>query len=203
MEIKQFNKYEDYLALQYEKTADPVRREKWIKNLNRNAEIFKNTFLPYNEIFSYREINFGVCLGARTGEEVLALRHLGIKNCVGVDLVPHTDLVIQADLHNLPYGDGSINFIYTNVFDHILKVDCFFKEMERVLPIGAKLFIQLQIDNSLDKYGVLYIDKKGYNFFENFVKGKYSFKKVLEEKPLYKTPHNGALNWNVILERSE
>jgi hypothetical protein len=129
MKIKKFNEYSDYIALQKEKTEDPVRREKWIKNLHKNAEVFKSTFTPYNEIFHYREINFGVCLGARTGEEVLALRHLGVENCIGVDLVPYGDLVIEADLYNLPYENGSIDFIYTNVFDHILKVDCFFREV--------------------------------------------------------------------------
>jgi SAM-dependent methyltransferase len=201
MYIKKFDKYNDYLSLQKEKTMDPIRREKWIKNINKNAEIFKETFIPYNKIFCYDDINFGICLGARTGEEVLSLRMLGLQNCIGIDLVPHADLVIEADLHNLPYEDEEVDFVYTNVFDHILKVKSFFKEMERVLAPGGKLFIQLQIGSELDKYGVLHIGSEGYNFFENYVQGSYLFKKILEERPKVKTPHNYALNWNVILEK--
>ena len=101
----------------------------------------------------------------------------------------------------MPYKDGTVDFIYTNVFDHILKVDSFFKEMERVLTPTGKIFIQLQINNELDKYGVLHIGEEGYNFYENYIEEKYKFKKILEERPENKTPHNGALNWNVILER--
>ena len=86
MKFKNFKTYQDYIDLQKEKTMDPVRREKWIKNLRINAEIFKNTFVPYMNTFNYRDVKFGLCLGARTGEEVLALRMLGLDNCIGIDL---------------------------------------------------------------------------------------------------------------------
>jgi len=201
MKIRSFKNYSDYIDLQKEKTTDPKRREIWINNQRANAKMFAYTFAPYHDTFNYSELKSGLCLGARTGEEVIALRDLGLTNCVGIDLVSHEDLVIEGDVHELSYEDNSIDFIYTNIFDHILDVDKFLHEVERVLCPGGKFFLQLQIGNNLDKYGVLFIGPEGYNFYDNFIKDKFKFHSILEEAPLYKTPHNHALNWNIILQK--
>jgi len=201
VKVKKFERYENYVNLQKEKTSDPLRRQKWIENFAHNTQVFKNAFLPYSDLIQYDKITGAVCLGARMGEEVAALRELGITDAIGIDLVPYEDLVIEGDIHNLPLEDESVDFVYTNIFDHVLDIDKFFREITRILTPGGKSFIQLQIGNDLDKYGVLYIGPEGYNFYNNFIKGKYELLRLLEETPKYQTPHNHSLNWNVFLEK--
>jgi len=192
--IKPFDKYEDYIALQKRKTEDPVRREKWLANLEKVAEEFDGVFRPYKHLIKSKAL----CLGARAGEEVLCLRKMRI-DAIGVDLVPNGDLVIEGDVHDLIFEDDAFEFIYTNIFDHVLQPKKFLKESMRVLKSGGIFFVQLQMGEKLDEFGVLLITspKDFFDISEEICETKT----LVSEAPTYKTPSNHGLNWNVLLQK--
>ena len=138
------------------------------------------------------------CLGARTGEEALALRSLGFDKALGTDLVPFLDHVIKDDIHNMQFKDNSVSLFYTNIFDHSINPKKFLSEIFRCLKSGGRSFFQLQIGSQLDKYGVLFIDDP--KDFINLAK-RIGFTVFKSEQNTVLTPHNHGLNWNVILEK--
>ncbi len=81
-----------------------------------------------------------LCLCARRGEEAHALRLMGLF-ARGVDLVPFPPLVQRGDVHNLPFNNDSMGFVFTNSLDHFLKPCVVANEIMRVLrPNGRAMF---------------------------------------------------------------
>ncbi len=197
--VKNIDIYEEYVSLQKEKTEDPVRRRKWAAALNENTKKFIPTFEQYSEYLNEYKEEKVYCLGARTGEEALALRSLGFKNALGTDLVPFMKHVIEDDIHDMQFEDNSVGLFYTNIFDHSIDPSKFIDEAVRCLRPGGRMFLQLQLGNDLDKYGVLFIEKP--EDFHQLVSTK-NVKIIKSEKNKILTPHNHALNWNVILEKN-
>ena len=196
--IKKIEKYEDYLKLQKEKTEDPERRKKWESKLNENMHKFIPTFEQYSSDFAQFKNDKVYCLGARTGEEALALRHLGFEKALGTDLVPYLDHVIKDDIHDMSFSDNSVGLFYTNIFDHSIDPMKFLSEIFRCLKPSGRAFFQLQIGSQLDKYGVLFIDDPAD--FVN-LSTLVGFDILKSEHNSVLTPHNHGLNWNVILEK--
>lgn len=197
--IKDIKNYEEYVALQKEKTEDPERRKKWESALVENTGKFISTFVPYIEILNHVKDDEFYCLGARTGEEALALRELGFERALGADLVPFKDHVIFCDIHDMPFEDNSVGGFYTNIFDHSIDPKKFIQETVRCLKPGGVGFFQLQIGNDLDKYGVLFIDDP--SDFHSIL-SVHDVEVLRSEKNEVLTPHNHALNWNVIFRKN-
>ena len=154
--------YSDYISLQKEKTCDPTRRRKQLTaewNLKLNG--FKNIF---NKNFAYLGAEC-LCIGARTGQEVQALKDIG-KNAIGIDIVPCEPLVVEGDFHNLSFADSSFDFIFSNVVDHALYPDKFFKEAIRVTKKGGHILLHLQVNKPNDKYGVYDINNIDKDVFK-------------------------------------
>ncbi|MAH43386.1 hypothetical protein CL614_06770 [archaeon] len=143
--------YEEYVAFQSEKTLNPDKRKKWLNEEWRlKIEGFKAEF---NKILGgLSKDSRCLCIGARTGQEVVALNELGIDSVVGIDLVPHLPLVVKGDMHNLEYENESFNFVYSNVFDHSIDPEKMISEIERVLVPGGICYLQFQIGVNQDKY---------------------------------------------------
>lgn len=196
--LKNIKDYEEYIRLQKEKTEDPERRRKWEGKLNENTQKFIPTFKQYLNDFENYKNDKVYCLGARTGEEALALRQLGFEKATGTDLVPFMEHVIKDDIHNMQFSDNSVGLFYTNIFDHSIDPRKFLSEIFRCLKINGRAFFQLQIGSQLDKYGVLFIDNPK-DFEELASQSGFSICKSEQNKVL--TPHNHGLNWNVILEK--
>jgi len=199
--IKKINSYEEYVSLQKKKTGDPVRRKKWISNILLNKHKFKPTFSQYLNIIDKYKNGVVYCLGARTGEEVLCLRDMGFINAMGTDLVPFDKHVIECDIHDMFFDDNSVDFYYTNIFDHSIDPLKFVSEIQRTLKFDGICFLQLQIGRSLDEYGVLYIDDP--NDFEKLINKFDNLSLIVNEKNTVLTPHNHALNWNFIIKKDK
>src|SRR5690606_8715365 len=99
--------------------AAAAKRHKAIRRFDADVERFRKNFA---EIAWLREKKV-LCLGCRTGAEVMALRELGNK-AFGIDIEPvavgeAAKYVMRVDFHDIPIIDGYYEVIYTNSFDHV------------------------------------------------------------------------------------
>lgn len=140
--------YQEYIARQIEKTEDRAARllgPLWQEKIDG----FKDLFDRYQEILTPGAR--ALCIGARTGQEVVVLKERGI-DAVGIDLVEFKPHVLQADMHDLPFDDGEFDFVFSNVFDHSPDPERKISEMERVCRRGGHCALWLQVGYSTDPY---------------------------------------------------
>ena len=147
--------YSDYVSKQKSKTTNPEKIEKWTNaEWKSKIEGFKSVFARNEKYVS--QCKTAICLGSRTGQEVVALKDLGLK-AIGIDLVafpPHTEV---GDIHDIGYPDKSFDLAFTNVFDHSIYPDKFVSEIERICKKYA--ILNLQIGVSGDEYSENSVDK--------------------------------------------
>lgn len=147
--------YQEYLDLQKEKTLDPARRAIWFgEEWNDKIAGFREVFEQHAGILA--TCGRALCVGARTGQEVQVLRDMGI-NAIGIDLVPCEPLVVEGDMHAIPFEDETFEFVFSNAIDHSLYPDKFIAETERVVSSSGHVLLHLHPDVTLDKYGVFYV----------------------------------------------
>ena len=175
---RKYADYKEYIQHQKEKTLDPARRERLtseeLYNYRVNAFIekfvrFTNnvpcqqysvpkigrwTKSPYMDVL--KKGSSSLCLGARMGEDDLGLKELGIE-ATGLDLVPYPPLVLEGDFHDIPFGNNSFDFIYTNSLDHGFDLEKIFVEVTRVLKPSGFLFIDFA-PNTFGKYESIQIE---------------------------------------------
>lgn len=103
--------YAGYLAQQAAKAADPKFRNGLEAKRGERVLWFREKFSPLRECGNGRAI----CLGARYGEEVEALRGLG-WDARGIDLAEYPPWVEYGDMNEPP--QGKFDLVYSNAFDH-------------------------------------------------------------------------------------
>ena len=151
---RSFANYQEYVDLQLAKTLDEGRREKWLTSeWQPKVDAFEQFFrdLALEGLMPPR--GPALCIGARTGQEVQALRNLGLE-AIGVDLAPNPPLVVEGDLHALPFSDGEFTFVFSNVMDHALSPKKAIDEIERVAARGARIVLHLTVGRATDSFGV-------------------------------------------------
>lgn len=159
---RSYNDYSEYIKFQSQKTLDPEKRKKWLgEEWDLKLNGFKQEFSKFGN--ALRPEMKALCIGARTGQEVVALKEMGIENTIGIDIVPHPPHVIEGDMHNLEFEDETFDFVYTNVFDHSIDPKKLMSEMERVLKVGGHIFLQCQIGIDQDVYTESIIENPVYD----------------------------------------
>lgn len=130
-----FKSYE-YLQLQPNKTVNPELQMLWTtKEWRQKVDDFSVFFQKLMEEGFLRSESKALCVGAKGGQEVLALKEIGVSDAVGIDLVPSPPLVAMADLRSRqPFGDNTFDFEFTDVFD---LSDVFASEIQRTLKPGG------------------------------------------------------------------
>ncbi len=149
---RRYASYEEYLTHQASKLDDIYARR---LTKEADAEVaFRRRFLDCKPLEDARNV---LCLGARLGAEVKALRSLNYF-AVGLDLNPGKDnpYVFYGDLHQLAFADTSVDAIYTNVLDHVYDLPRLIREVSRVLKPGG-----------------VFIADIGPGFEEGYVPGEY------------------------------
>ena len=106
--VKKYGDYAAYLADQRAKTLAPETRARFADRRAGRVTSFRRQF--EHLLAGLPPALPAVCLGARYGEEVEALRSLG-HDAIGVDLVEHPPLVTEADFHALPFADGQFRLV--------------------------------------------------------------------------------------------
>lgn len=185
IELKQYKNYDEYIAHQKSKAdfGTPLRErllptgDLW----NSDCEGFRLNFQPYTEIL--KNCKNAMCLGARTGMEVHVLREMGL-DAIGIDLVETPPLVLSGDVHNVEFEDNSFDFVFSNIFDHVLYPEKFISEIERISKPNSHVLLHLSVGIRDDAHAANVLLNSDYviNLFKRPIE-------VLEDKKL------NQLNW--------
>ncbi|KAF8712733.1 hypothetical protein HU200_010193 [Digitaria exilis] len=153
MRRSRFSSYDDYLKHQLNKTLDPRLRRVWAtRDWRRKVTAFAAAFSALQREGLLSNTSRALCVGARLGQEVAALRQVGVSDAVGIDLAPAPPLVVKGDFHAQPFADDAFDFEFSNVFDHALYPDRFAGEIERTLRPGGVAVIHVAVHRRGDKY---------------------------------------------------
>lgn len=186
--------YEDYEKHQKEKTLNPEKRKKWLTvEWDKKIDDFEKCFCNYKDIlFGMKR---GLCLGARTGQEVISLSKF-VPDSIGIDLVEHLPHVLKGDVHDLQFEDDSFDFIYSNIFDHVLYPDKFLFEIQRVLKKGGYALLHFCIFQHIDQYSVTYVIDVDYDVLP-FLKNLKVIKNEMVEDEIL------CYDWKLLLQKEE
>jgi len=161
---KKFNgTHEEYLEFQknyiYKETNNKLEYAKF--RAPGDYLLFRNRFWRYRGFISPEES--AIMLGARLGTEVRALRDLGHKNCIGMDVQTEyandITLVEYGDFMDLRYPKNSTQFVYTNCFDHLTSPLDFMEGLERIMKKNS--YALFDIDDQ-------HISGKGFSGWDVF-----------------------------------
>jgi SAM-dependent methyltransferase len=84
-------------------------------------------------------------IGGRTEEEIFMFRGYGFRDVTAVDLISYSPLVVEGDMHDLPFDDGSFDFIfcaYTLIYSKEPSKAA--REFLRVLSDGGTIAIAVE-----------------------------------------------------------
>lgn len=140
MQIRRKVDYSTYIAVEAAK-KDSGKAAYAVVRAAKDYGVFASRFARYKPFIGQR----AVCLGARLGTEVKALRALGIAEAFGIDIAeyPGSEHTVHGDFMNLTYPDNSFDFTFTNCFDHTYDPLAFFKGVARVTKPGGFMLIDV------------------------------------------------------------
>ncbi|GFQ05550.1 hypothetical protein PHJA_002699100 [Phtheirospermum japonicum] len=148
-----YTSYDAYIHHQLNKTLNPKLRKIWVtRDWDRKIRVFVVFFEDLKKRNLLSNSSRALSVGARMGQEVEALRRVGVSDSIGIDLVPSPPLVVQGDFHRQPFDDGSFDFEFSNVFDHALYPEKFVGEIERTLRPGGVCVLHVALSTPSDKY---------------------------------------------------
>ncbi|WCJ36190.1 S-adenosyl-L-methionine-dependent methyltransferases superfamily protein [Euphorbia peplus] len=148
-----YTSYNAYIQHQLNKTLNPKLRQLWkTRDWDRKVNVFAQFFTSLKQRNLLSNTSKSLSIGARVGQEVAALRRVGVADSVGIDLVPCPPLVIKGDFHAQPFDNGTFDFEFSNVFDHALYPWKFVGEIERTLRKGGVCVLHVALLHRADKY---------------------------------------------------
>jgi SAM-dependent methyltransferase len=129
-EKRNYKNYRQYLSHQQKKFF--FLREGMKNDYHEYLKKFKEEFANISHLSSnFKNV---LCIGARGGAEVEALRQFGFA-AVGIDVAfpKNNKFVHYGEFEDIPYPKESFDIVYTNSLDHVHNVDNALKEINRVL----------------------------------------------------------------------
>ncbi|XP_050224499.1 uncharacterized protein LOC126674169 [Mercurialis annua] len=148
-----YSSYNAYIQHQLNKTLNPKLRQLWkTRDWDRKVNVFAQFFDSLKQRSLLSNSSKALSIGARVGQEVAALRRVGVSDSIGIDLVPSPPLVVKGDFHAQPFENETFDFEFSNVFDHALYPSKFVGEIERTLKGGGVCVIHVALSRRADKY---------------------------------------------------
>ncbi|KAM3319964.1 hypothetical protein P3S67_007164 [Capsicum chacoense] len=145
--------YDSYIKKQLNKTLNPTLRKIWTtRDWDRKIQVFSKFFAELKTRKLVSDSSKVLCIGARMGQEVEALKRVGVQDSIGIDLVPYPPLVVKGDFHNQPFDDHIFDLEFSNVFDHALFPEKFVSEIERTLKPSGVCVLHVALSRRADKY---------------------------------------------------
>jgi SAM-dependent methyltransferase len=137
---RRYPSYDDYLA--HQRTKLDAFRDRSIERHDRKFfEALTARLAESGTDFNRRSV---LCLAARQGSEVRAFIARGAF-AVGIDLNPGREnrYVLVGDFHDLQFGTGTVDVVYSNSFDHAFDIDRLLAEVHRVLAADGLLIAEV------------------------------------------------------------
>ncbi|XVE74886.1 hypothetical protein DITRI_Ditri12bG0054500 [Diplodiscus trichospermus] len=148
-----YTSYGSYIQRQLNKTLNPKLRKIWTtRDWDRKIHVFSRFFQELKLENLLSNSSKSLCIGARVGQEVEALKRVGVSDSIGIDLVPCPPLVLKGDFHNQPFDNETFDFEFSNVFDHALYPQKFVAEIERTLKPDGVCVLHVALSRRADKY---------------------------------------------------
>ncbi|KAK8522545.1 hypothetical protein V6N13_115512 [Hibiscus sabdariffa] len=148
-----YTNYDAYIRRQLNKTLNPKLRKIWTtRDWDRKINVFSKFFDELKRENLLSNSSKSLSIGARVGQEVEALKRVGVADAIGIDLVPFPPLVVKGDFHNQPFRNDTFDFEFSNVFDHALYPTKFVAEIERTLKPGGVCILHVALSRRGDKY---------------------------------------------------
>lgn len=192
--VQRYDSYASYIHHQKQKTTDPVRRQKWLnEEWDLKLTYFQKRFEEYQQEYFLTDYKKAVGLGARTGQEVQAFINLGY-DAIGLDIVPCEPLVIEGDIHHMPFKDEEFDIAFTNIFDHSLYPEKFASEIQRILKKGGVAIIHLAVGTDTDPFGVIEIENS------SAIIKLFAGMTIVKSQKM--SEWGGGLNWELILSKN-
>jgi len=91
-----------------------------------------------------------LCISAGIGQEVMALRHMGMEDAIGIEVVESPPLVVRGDAHHHPFPNNTFDLEFSAHLWDALFPSLFISEMERTLRPGGVAVILIPSPPSLD-----------------------------------------------------
>ncbi|KAK8567631.1 hypothetical protein V6N13_105588 [Hibiscus sabdariffa] len=148
-----YTNYDAYIQRQLNKTLNPKLRKIWTtRDWDRKINVFSKFFDELKRENLLSNSSKSLSIGARVGQEVEALKRVGVADAIGIDLVPFPPLVVKGDFHNQPFHNDTFDFEFSNVFDHALYPTKFVAEIERTLKPDGVCILHVALSRRGDKY---------------------------------------------------
>ncbi|GAV62561.1 Methyltransf_11 domain-containing protein [Cephalotus follicularis] len=148
-----YSSYSAYIERQLNKTLNPKLRKIWTtRDWERKVHVFADFFYSLKQRNLLFNDSKALSIGARVGQEVEALKRVGVSDSVGIDLVPYPPLVVKGDFHAQPFNNDTFDFEFSNVFDHALYPSMFVGEIQRTLKPGGVCVLHVSLSRRADKY---------------------------------------------------
>lgn len=164
-----YNNYDEYVMFQLKKTSNKQKQALWFgAEWQEKIDIFTKLFQSNISIIQNK--HNGICLGSRTGQEVVALKNIGVSDCIGIDLHEFKPYTIKGDIHKIDFADETFDIAFSNIFDHSLYPEKFASETYRVLQKGGIFILHVQLGIDQDEYTEVHIKNKQalIELFNNF-----------------------------------
>ncbi|KAE8707465.1 haloacid dehalogenase-like hydrolase family protein [Hibiscus syriacus] len=148
-----YTSYNAYIERQLNKTLNPKLRKIWTtRDWDRKIKVFAYVFQSLKQRNLIFNESKALSIGARVGQEVAAMKVVGVSDAVGIDLVPCPPLVMKGDFHSQPFQNHTFDFEFSNVFDHALYPWKFVGEIERTLKPGGVCVLHVAVARQTDKF---------------------------------------------------
>jgi SAM-dependent methyltransferase len=188
--------YEDYVVKQGAKARNPAMRNRLLKSRPERVQRFQRIFERAKKHLVPGAI---LCLGARTGCEIIGARNAGFKGSQGIDLHPIGDIAIRGDWHDIPFPDKSFENVFTNSIDHCFDVTKLANEIYRVLKPKGRLYLMLsgkQMLKTKDDRQLYMSQSQNFLFWED---GFDLVAKFEQHGFKFRSHHVRRKNWNMFL----
>eukprot|EP00249_Psilotum_nudum_P021467 c28114_g2_i1 orf=439-2334(+) len=130
--------YEEYIQIQLKKTQYLKLKKLWTTRAwRKKVEMFSDVLSDILDEQLLRPTDKSLCVGAGSGEVVMAMKEIGVQDAIGIDLVSTPPLVIEGDVHRQPFANGTFDFEFSSSFDESVYPALFVAEIERTLKPGG------------------------------------------------------------------
>lgn len=107
------------------------------KAWRQEVEFYSAIFQKLSERGFLRPGFKALCVGAGSGQPVLALRENGLPDAIGIDRKSFAPLVRKGDINHLPFAHDSFDLVFSGSFDRALVPALLASEVERTLKTGG------------------------------------------------------------------